>query len=64
MDTTRATEILLIVGILIYAAWDIYAASNDTRGDTISEVIYNAAKRRPVIPFALGFLCGHVFFPV
>lgn len=49
---------LLILGLFIYEA---IALTNKRPGDTISELMW-AAARRPLVPFALGFLMGHFFW--
>lgn len=54
--------ILAVVTILLIA-WDVYAATNKERGDTISEVVLAFARRHPVIPFLMGVLMGHLLWP-
>jgi hypothetical protein len=44
-------------------AWDIVAASNKERGDTISEILLSASKRVPVLAVSWGILTGHLFWP-
>lgn len=61
--TKTITILLILVAILILGAWDIYAAANAIDGDTISEIILEAALRSPIIPFVSGVVCGHLFWP-
>jgi hypothetical protein len=42
---------------------DVYLAANKTKGDTISEVLLNESRKRPIIAFAAGALIGHLFWP-
>lgn len=35
-----------------------------TGHETISGFIYRLSLSYPAIPFAVGFVCGHVFWPV
>lgn len=56
----KLTKILLIVGVLAYIAYDIFAVL--TPGATISEVIRAWAYDHPALPFAVGFVCGHWFW--
>lgn len=49
----------LVGGALAYEAW---AIANKHRGDTISEIVWDATTQRPLIPFALGMLAGHFFW--
>lgn len=44
------------------AAWDLFMLANDSSGDTISEVVWDASKSWPMIPFSAGFLAGHLFW--
>ena len=43
--------------------WDIVVASNDTDGDTISEIILGFAGDWPILAVAFGVLAGHLFWP-
>lgn len=63
MWTKIATAAILIVAIIVLVAWDIYVAANGVKGDTISEIALDFARRHPVIPFAVGIVCGHLFWP-
>jgi len=62
--TRRWWTIAILAGVsLLLIVWDIYAATNKERGDTISEVVLDFARRHPVIPFLLGVLMGHLLWP-
>lgn len=64
MKKTQIITIVLIIGTIVgLGAWDIYAAANEIKGDTISAIILNSSKRNPIIPFLFGFLMGHFFWP-
>jgi hypothetical protein len=58
----RNFYILLSVTIGLIA-WDIHLATNPVQGDTISEIILKLAYQHPVLPFIVGILCGHFFWP-
>jgi hypothetical protein len=49
----------LVGGMLIY---EYVALRNTCEGDTISEIIWAATTKRPLVPFAAGLLCGHFFW--
>lgn len=55
---TRAVIIAAVTGLV---AWDIFAAvrPHDDH-QTITREIRLASRRAPVIPFALGYLMGHL----
>ena len=38
------------------------AALIANQGNTISEIVWRAAKYHPIVPFAVGFVMGHFFF--
>lgn len=62
---TRRWTIAILLGITaLLIGWDIYVALTPQKGDTISEVIRDWAFAHPVIPFALGVLCGHWLWPL
>jgi len=62
MSTRKATIGILVSIILALIAWDIWVVIEPTPGDTISEITMFYARRHPVIPFALGVVCGHLLW--
>ena len=56
----KLTEILIVVGVTAYALYDIVASFY--KGATISEVIRKWSYENPVVPFVIGFVCGHWFW--
>ena len=52
--------ILLSVTVAL-TTFDVWAAFNARKGDTITEVLRLLSKR-PIVPFTVGVLCGHVFW--
>ena len=63
MTTRQVTILLLVLGVAVWIGWDIVAAMNATAGDTISEVMLGWAKHSPIVPFTLGVVVGHLFWP-
>lgn len=61
--TWWVTVISIVVGVIGMIAWDLYPATNKTSGDTISEVVANAARAHMLVPAFLGVVCGHFFSP-
>ena len=55
---------ILVAAALALVAYDICAAATPEEGDTISEVIAGAARKRPVIALGLGVILGHWFWPL
>ena len=62
MDNKMITTILLIAASVLLIAWDIYVAVAPPKGDTISEIVLHIATHHPIIPFAIGVICGHLFW--
>jgi hypothetical protein len=58
----RITVIVIIVSIILLVAYDTVAALLAGSNGTISWVTWTAAHVYPVIPFGVGFLCGHLFW--
>ena len=61
LDTKTITAIVLAAGTLVWIGWDLVVNFNKVQGDTISEVVGNAAKSAPILAVALGVVCGHLF---
>ncbi len=51
---------VLIALLFIYELVAIY---NGRRGDTLSEMVWQIADHNPLLPFLLGLLMGHFFWP-
>lgn len=60
----KLTAKILAATAVTLALYDLYVASTPEQGDTISEVINGAARRRPVVAFGFGVLAGHLFWPL
>lgn len=50
---------VLILGVALILGYEIWAIRRKEPGDTISEIFWKAS-RKPLVPFALGLLCGHL----
>jgi hypothetical protein len=55
----RKIFLALLGGALVY---EVVALANRCKGDTISEIVWAATTKRPLIPFACGALMGHFFW--
>ena len=53
------TDIFVMILIGVAFAWETWTLSNKRKADTISETIWRAILRRPLIPFLLGALVSH-----
>ncbi len=61
LDPITIGFILFIVALVtVYDVWTLVRRGYNT---TISWTLYAWATRWPIIPFALGVLAGHLFFP-
>jgi len=63
MDVKIVTIVIMLVFLVGLVGWDIYVVTNGSPGATISEIMLVAAKLNPIIPFALGIVAGHLFWP-
>lgn len=61
--TKRMTKIMMLIVLVLVIIWDVAVAVNSVPGDTISEITLATAYRHPVVPFAIGIVCGHLFWP-
>jgi hypothetical protein len=58
----NVTIIILVVTVFGLIGWDIYAMIYGGHETTISSVVVNSSYTFPAIPFAAGFLMGHLFW--
>jgi hypothetical protein len=59
----RFTSWSIVAATAALIGWDIVVATNNETGDTISEVLLDASRKRPIIAAALGIVIGHLFWP-
>jgi uncharacterized membrane protein len=64
MDHVVITRMLIVLVILTMGSWDAYLICTGNEDATVSVVLYESARKWPVIAFVVGFLCGHVFWQV
>jgi hypothetical protein len=65
MEFINLTKLLIVLTFCLVLIWDITVMifSNNVNA-TISIVLYTLSKNHPMIPFIIGVLCGHVFWPL
>ena len=58
----KITRIVILVGVVLWIGWDLYAviAGNDA---TISIQLTSWAHKLPILPFGVGVVIGHWFWP-
>jgi hypothetical protein len=61
MVQQKITVWVIVGAIVIIIAYDVTAFVIAGNNATISHVILVASKNRPIIAFAAGVLCGHLF---
>jgi hypothetical protein len=60
---STVTRVLIIVAIIALAIYDIVALAYGGVEATISFILLDWSYKCPALPFAAGFLCGHLFWP-
>jgi hypothetical protein len=65
MDWINITKFLIILAFCTIFVWDsiVMFFAKDMNA-TISLSIYTLSRQHPIIPFMIGTLCGHVFWPL
>lgn len=63
LKTSFETTWVIVASVVILVAYDIYAYRKKGWGNTISEVVATNSLRHPMIPFLVGVLMGHFFWP-
>lgn len=65
MTTRQITAVLVLAVVVVLVGWDVYTlAAHGSEPATISELVRDVAFNHPMIPFGLGVLVGHWFWPV
>lgn len=59
----RCTALVLVALAVALTAYDVAACLWLPAGSTLSEVVLAGSRRYPALPFAAGFVCGHLFWP-
>lgn len=63
MKTKVVTSVILIVTLVLWTAWDVFVATNEAKGDTISEITLAVSYAALFIPATWGVIMGHLFWP-
>jgi len=62
MTWRTRTAIFCVLVLAVCIAWDILARVFGGEGATISWLVIDSAYRWPILSFAAGVLCGHLFW--
>lgn len=61
--TRKIIMIAVIASVLIIGIADAIALIQGS-DNTLSQLVYDSAKKSPIIPFLVGLVCGHFFWPM
>lgn len=65
MTISKKVKYYILGGVaLALIIWDIVLATNTMPRDTISMMIFDLARKHPMVPFFFGILCGHFFWGI
>jgi hypothetical protein len=53
------TDKFVLALAVLASLWEAWTLLNKRPADTISETVWRAVARRPIVPFLLGMLMGH-----
>lgn len=59
---TSLTTIVVVIAVCALSLFDIVVLTKNGIKATISYLLFTSAQKYPAIPFALGFLMGHLFW--
>lgn len=59
----KITVVIIVFMVVGGALYDVIALANGGVESTISRVVLDGACKHPIIAFAMGVLCGHLFWP-
>ena len=57
------TQVTLLTVAALFGAYDIWAIATAGYDASVSVVVLDWSRRAPVLPFAVGVLVGHLFWP-
>lgn len=57
------TKWVLLGVTIVLAIFDIWIINNEYWQSTISAVVLERSIRHPIIPFVIGIIAGHLFWP-
>ncbi len=63
MKLSRLTIIFILVALVAIIAFDVWTLTTHGFESTISASIYAMSRDNPIYAFALGIVCGHLFWP-
>ena len=61
--TVNATTAIVVGLVGLAIAFDIWLSITDGPDKTISHEVYQATLKNPIVAFAAGVVCGHLFWP-
>lgn len=62
MEPKHYAALALLVVLIIVGVFDVLAGIYLEPGGSISYLIHELSGKYPVVPFAAGILCGHLFW--
>lgn len=63
MTKTKSAVVFIIIFALAIV-WDVIAIVTWGPQVTLSAIVWGLAKEMPIVPFALGIVMGHLFWPM
>jgi len=61
-EILNPTDKVICITIGLLFAWEAWTLMNERKADTISESVWRAVRKQPLIPFLLGLLMGHLLW--
>lgn len=62
MDGSAITAWFIVAVAVVAIAYDVWVCITHGSAATISWTTWKTSQQYPVIPFAIGVLCGHLFW--
>lgn len=56
---SKLTDIAWLAGIGLMLGYEIWTLTNKKKNDTLSESVWKASAKVPLVPYAIGLLTGH-----
>ena len=56
---SNPTDYVVLGTIILLLLWETWTLTNNHPKDTVSETVWRAMAKQPLVPFLLGMLMGH-----
>lgn len=64
MGYVTVTKVIIFLIVITVVVWDLFLATAGHHDATFSVIIHESSKKWPIVAFAFGMLCAHLFWQI